>query len=675
MQQPQNPFTTLYVTERMEEDKFPTLFSPTLVPQVLPLFQAGNVVVRGTQGTGKSMLLALLRTDIRLAFEASRDDRYPVDAGLCQFVSAEINLATNQALRFAHRWGGAAATNVLSDLQGSFVDYVNTWLLRDLLTSLHTLQGSQTGIWDRYDLGGANCDLDAGVRAIAKNRVAGALLNRPRHWIEARDQLTKRLETYLQFLNGKLRTLPNDIKDRQAQAIGQPITAAVQVLRSQGCLADSTRVLVTIDQFEQLLDFEVQLKGRHFTLLRSIIDEALHLREPTICYRIGTRPHAWRNRRSERLRDYIELDLDDLLSRKEHSRTALFPVLASDVFKRRLQSFGYRDLALTPDPLKAAFGNSPSPAARIKRMTSKTNWLRLLKVPRSLPEPLLRAIEGLAKESPLSAKLGSAWAQQQLSRDDAVKADVLAAFEEHQWDQPAKQWWKKERVPLAVLQLAAACGQRVPMFGKRDILNLSGSNILVFGSICQHIWACWLRSSGTGANDGSPVLPIEDVLQDEGVRNASREWHRKIAEEAWLGDSLTQFIDVAGNYLHASLIADQAMSYPGGNGISLSDKDLKAFPEVEQILLDGTDRGFLLQRRHTPKNRSRGPSTKWYLHPVLAPHFELTVGHTKEPLYVRAKLVRSWMEQAGIVLSKEREEPDRPGRQQQKKLPGFEDAE
>ena len=102
MQQHQNPFTTLYVTERMDKGEFPALFSPVLVPQALSLFQDGNVVVHGTQGTGKSMLLALLRTDIRLAFEETKNIEFPVhDKKLCQFISAGINLATNQALRFA----------------------------------------------------------------------------------------------------------------------------------------------------------------------------------------------------------------------------------------------------------------------------------------------------------------------------------------------------------------------------------------------------------------------------------------------------------------------------------------------------------------------------------------------------------------------------------------------
>ena len=100
-----NPFTTLYVTERMDESKFPSLFSTTMVPLVTPLFEQGNVVVKGTQGSGKSMLLALLKTSVRVAYAKSEKHDYPVeDPELNQFIAAGINLATNQALRTVDRW-------------------------------------------------------------------------------------------------------------------------------------------------------------------------------------------------------------------------------------------------------------------------------------------------------------------------------------------------------------------------------------------------------------------------------------------------------------------------------------------------------------------------------------------------------------------------------------------
>jgi len=109
------------------------------------------------------------------------------------------------------------------------------------------------------------------------------------------------------------------------------------------------------------------------------------------------------------------------------------------------------------------------------------------------------------------------------------------------------------------------------------------------------------------------------------------------------------------------------MSYPGGNGISLANRDLRGFPQVEQVLSEASGRGFLLQRKHTPKDRERGESTKWYLHPVLAPYYEVTVHHTKEPRYVTGMEIQNWLKRAGVEL------PTQP-KDNQLKLPGLEDG-
>jgi len=277
----------------------------------------------------------------------------------------------------------------------------------------------------------------------------------------------------------------------------------------------------------------------------------------------------------------------------------------------------------------------------------------------------------LAGHNPLSAKLGVAWYYQQLNErhGSGLRPSVSLSPKELPWEEPTKKWWKKERRRLAILQLAAGFGQRVPMFGKRDVIDLSGSNILVFASICQHIWTCWIRSLDDAPASPDYGFPMDSGVQDEGIRNASREWHKKISEEPWVGDSLAQFIDILGNYLHDALVKDKAMSYPGGNGISISDRDIKAFNIVDKVLLDGADRGYLLQRRHTPKNRSRGPSRKWYLHPVLSPHYEITVTHTKEPRYLRASTIYDWLIKAKAVFPQDARQK-RSDEQQQ--LPGFE---
>ncbi|MEO7174086.1 hypothetical protein, partial [Flavobacterium sp.] len=86
-----NPFDSLYMTETVDADSFVALFSPLLVHETSALFRPGNVVLMGTQGSGKSMLLALLKPDTKLAFKRAQTP-FPA-AGEGPYIGAGVNLA------------------------------------------------------------------------------------------------------------------------------------------------------------------------------------------------------------------------------------------------------------------------------------------------------------------------------------------------------------------------------------------------------------------------------------------------------------------------------------------------------------------------------------------------------------------------------------------------------
>jgi len=417
-----------------------------------------------------------------------------------------------------------------------------------------------------------------------------------------------------------------------------------------------------LDQFEQLLEMEASLPNRPYGLLRDTIDQVLHRRESTLNFRIGTRPYAWQQPEAEALRDYHRLNLDEMLARTEHGNRDLFPNLATDVFARRLNAYGYGGISQNKDPIKAVFADYPKPQERVKYIGPQTDWSAKISVPKQVDSRIDARLREIAAANPLEAKLGVAWALQ--NAGECSVADFPLDVNELPWNRNAqKKWWKKERLWLAILQLAADNRQKIVFFGRKDILDLSGGNILVFASICQHIWERWIRFLVNPKNRGAhweDNLPIERKLQNDGILAASNTWHRKISEETWIGDTLLAFMDEMGSWLRQKLNGDGAMSYPGGNGISLANRDLNKFPHVRQVLSEASGRGFLLQRKHTPKKREKGQSKKWYPHPVLAPYYELTLNHTKEPQYLTAKDVESWLVRAGVevdipIVPKERQ--------------------
>src|ERR1700674_5705269 len=97
-----NPFFELYVGDRISSEEFVTVFSPFLISHAEALFIPGNVVVTGIQGSGKSMLLSLLKPGVRLQYENCGQD-FPVPTRLRRFIGAGINLTHSNAIDFGSR--------------------------------------------------------------------------------------------------------------------------------------------------------------------------------------------------------------------------------------------------------------------------------------------------------------------------------------------------------------------------------------------------------------------------------------------------------------------------------------------------------------------------------------------------------------------------------------------
>ena len=123
-----NPFMHQYIGELASPEEFVRLFSPVLVKNFLSLFQKGNIVLRGTQGSGKSMLLNLLKPEIIAAYYRDADSVYPLPKSLRRFISAGINLTRSDAVSIGQR---PIEGNEKDDNQAFphyFADFINYWV-------------------------------------------------------------------------------------------------------------------------------------------------------------------------------------------------------------------------------------------------------------------------------------------------------------------------------------------------------------------------------------------------------------------------------------------------------------------------------------------------------------------------------------------------------------------
>lgn len=279
---------------------------------------------------------------------------------------------------------------------------------------------------------------------------------------------------------------------------------------------------------------------------------------------------------------------------------------------------------------------------------------KVLNLPSDWPGPLVQSLRHIASEDVLTAKLGEAWYRQ---HPDETTGDAIATASTTRssvppWMRSSALYWRKDRFGQAVLQIAVANAQRVPIYGDDDIIKLSGSSILVFASICQHIWDTWSRTASTVPTDSdrtdSVPYRMEWAHQDTGIRRVSAIWRDKIVETP-AGHARQRLIDHIGKLMHSRLIADLSMSYPGANGFSFALADYSTAPELARHLDEAVAFGFMQTRPHTHRTSGRGPSQKWYLHPILSPYYEIPFSHTKEPFDATVAEFRNWLIESNVI--------------------------
>lgn len=644
-----NPFHELYVGESVGPEKFVNLFSDVIVKHALSLFQPGHVVLKGLPGSGKSMLLNLLRPSIRLAYEKA-GQRFPVPDDLMKFIGAGINLKRSGISDFGQRpIENKKDSELISPLY--FGDFLNYWVVSDIFKSINDLSSEANGVEFIKKIGVDNSKerFDQFAKKLAKLDCWAGYMDNVNDFACLQKKINERIKSYRAYLNYNVTELSENIHSSKS-LIGVPISQTVQLLKDCKVIDEDTEVYIRIDQYEELAWLDDTTKGLGSSY-QQIIHKLLGMRDTNVSYRIGTRHFAWTGdekmfgstARLEKKRNYTEISIDSVLKRTENSRTWVFPEFAEDIFKRRLKLSPYK-LPISKNPLiSKVFGTrlSPSeiakyyiPNAPEKAIVLEDTW----------PDHWKNFLKKLAASNPLSARLGEAWARQK------GKGNIV---NEKRIDEPlpweSKQWWKKERIEQALMQIASRNRQQLIWYGKDDLIGLSGGHILVFLSLCQHIWDVWMRDRRNEAvNTEMPLPEIDVVIQSAGIRETSNDWFEFISNEKG-GKERKTFVNYLGVLFQRTLSEDKAMSYPGRNGFSITLEDFQRDEFIYSFITDACNYGDLYDASHTSKSNDKKPRRKFYLNPILSPYFKIPYAHTKEPLYVDLKTIAYWLTNSGII--------------------------
>ncbi len=645
-----NPFHDLWVTEILHPHSFVKLFSPVLVEDAEAIFSTGNIVLKGREGCGKSMLLRLLETSTRIAY-LEKDTPYPIPSDKCNFIIAGVQLTHTKAAMIAQRAYEAPEGRRRPIAATNFADYLNVMLCLDLLHNIVYLNEQQENgnFLPGVEVNFSTKNISSFVRMLLDLDVWGGLVPpSTSNFAEVISALKERLSTYHLYANGNIIDLPKSIMDTRTFA-GEPASLLSDTLKNSGIVSDDTLIMLRIDQNEELYEAErrYELEG----VLRQVVNSILARREPNIAYRIGTRHYSWEQElRSwgsgapiEPERDYSIIDIDEILKREEASKGWKFPILAKDVVAKRVE---YANIKYAgDDPIKTMFGASLNAKDRAREYVGDVPCK--VNIDKSWVPEWKEYLTTLWNDGePLDAWFGAAWLRQKNQQRNKVPF-ISSTVSNLPWRR--SPWWAKERNEVALMQIAGSNQQAMKWSGARQVIDLGGGNILAFMTLCKTVWATWQRRNPSAAeiNNTLPLFSGDD--QVIGIKEASQLWLDKIRAQQD-AENRRKFITCIGEWFRKDILDDHSLSNPGHNGFSLSLTDFESDSVVVELIKVCRDRGDLLESIHTTKNKDQEQRKKWYLHPLLCPRFRIPSVRTKEPKYTTLDELKKMLESSGVMV-------------------------
>ena len=240
--------------------------------QTHALFQPGNIVLTGLQGSGKTALLNLLRPEVMISYRRLGAE-WPLPKDLSIFVAAGINLNSSKARDFGQRMLPHTEDSVATDAL-LFGDFLNYWIIDDLLRSIETIRDdSATEIHRLLGVDANELRLDRFAQMVAAEECWFGSLDGISTYEGLKAAIRRRIYSYRSFLNYN-DELPASIV-RSKTSAGEPIEVVAAGLKQAGVISAEVPVLVVVDQFEDLMGLEASHRRETGTALRGVVMKML----------------------------------------------------------------------------------------------------------------------------------------------------------------------------------------------------------------------------------------------------------------------------------------------------------------------------------------------------------------------------------------------------------------
>lgn len=660
-----NPFHDPLVAELIEDPRrYRKMFSEQiLIGETLQVFQPANVVLLGPQGAGKSMILNLVRYAVLKEWISKADTPPGPLKHIDPFLGISINLVRANFHAFGRR-SVAKAMGLADDdhsLDASCAsDFLINYLFREFLFGIQFLM-SRDGQRFRKWLGIASNYLKEEElgRKIAAFKSWYGYYSQCESISSLLNKVNERLATWREFLNGNINEVPAAVWRSKASLEG-PLHEIGNLLGAISPKAKKLPLFIVIDQYEVL----PELNQRYGTKLQQVVNTLIKLRDPVVFYKIGARTHDWGSElriwgadsRIEVQRDYAVINLADVLMKTEDSPW-LFPDFARDVAYKRLVEADYKVGKAQIDSMLGEWTAEREAKLYFKRPSGRVKSIG------PVSDAVRRRILAICKDtSPLELRLAGAWAIQRMKRK--VPEDViLSELKPRPW--VTNKWWRKERIGIALQQIASLANQKRRYFGWHTVMYLSGANISAFLLLCGEVWDMAIKMDA----DPTKKRSLSEIIQTEGIYLASERWGLRDKNENIGGRQRYSVLDRLGRAIRESLVEDFGISNPGHSGFSLREADFvsnEAGKKVARFLQNAVSWAIFEERPHTSKERKDLGRRKWYLHPILSPFFGIPHIRVKEPAYVDVKEVYEWIFGVGkIKFARRRREASQAQQRQQ----------
>jgi len=679
-----NPFSSLYLAEDFVRDtgNIITLLSPEMFK--LPGFdslvtESMNHFVVGVPGSGKTMALAFFRVECLALIDKSDrlkkefESIWPKIQQVHGLWGIYLGLMMNEELLSPTNFRGFGRTDAeWAKIFGDFINYVYLkHMLKHLCLSIDDPDGDVPK-WLGFDR-----KRDEIKRAIADFAVGLDMPDGCHSPMGLLDFVTGRLKSYQKII--KERTKPTIEKSELPGSffyseVGYLPIKLVNSLRNSGVLEPGQRIFFLLDEYDQC---ELAERRDFARAINSFVKTAARGFTSNIFVKVGTRPHGFHDKtvlggkgKIEDGRDYREIDLT-ILGRWDYREQ--FKDLVIDIANRRIKDVewfekkgidDFKSMLENVEPFEEAeLYNSNRSTENGEHFRVLGEYLKVFKDKEERYKNLVSRIKDLVPGALYQKYIVIECCRKLQWLDNTSEEKLEMKYKDlidhvikianfinsgRKLKDDSKLYYKLKDLREPALFLLAHDFKRPKYYcGFETIILMAGGVPLNFIKLSQALF-----------DEVRYRLPEFEKNKKIDIKKQSRVIRKvasKIRKEAsaylcnWQG--FQTLLDELGFIFRRMQLLPTAPS-PTPNGFSVeketnwlsgpprdnrdyckSGSDNDNINNLKRILREALDWGYLTEMPHRSKSGSLKTRTKYYISSMIAPYYDLSVRHLKEPFY------------------------------------------